>query len=116
MTACVQLEAYKADFDQERKDRASAAGRYVEEEEQLKKALKDLSAKLGKKALEVCACMCVLYLARHVNLSLKNLHNIFIEYNICIIALLKRKANICKCSIIRPGKIDSQFIVKPSKL
>ena len=56
------MEAYKTDFELERNDRATAAGRYNEEEEQLKKTLQDLNEKLEKKVLEVnivilCVCM-----------------------------------------------------------
>ena len=52
--APLQLEISRVDFEQERNDRASAAGRYVDQEEQLRKTIKIIKEELGRKTEEVC--------------------------------------------------------------
>ena len=51
--APLQLEVNRVDFEQERNDRASAAGRYADQEEELKKTIKITEEKLGRKTNEV---------------------------------------------------------------
>ena len=48
-----QLEVNRVDFEQERSDRASAAGRYADEEQQLKKTIKITGEELWRKTEEV---------------------------------------------------------------
>ena len=49
----LQLEVNRVDFEQERSDRASAAGRYADQEEELRKTIKITGEELGRKAKEV---------------------------------------------------------------
>ena len=49
----LQLEVNRVDFEQERSDRASAAGRYVDQEEELKKTIKITGDELRSKTNEV---------------------------------------------------------------
>ena len=66
------MEGYEADFHQERKDRATAAGQYDKKKEQMETSMQDWNEELKKKTLEVkmailslslknsvCVCVCV---------------------------------------------------------
>ena len=54
----LQLEVNRVDFEQERSDRASAAGRYAEQEEELSKIIKKTGEELGRKTEEVLTISC----------------------------------------------------------
>ena len=52
-TSPLQLEFNRVDFEQERSDRATAAGRYADLEEQLKKVIEKTGEELGRMTEEV---------------------------------------------------------------